>query len=63
MFTKPACPIIAIEEHYWDPELTKHYTGVEASRGSDTNKRLLANMETPVCINSWARTKLLISRP
>ncbi len=40
MFTKPACPIIAIEEHYWDPELTKHYTGVEASRGGDTDKRL-----------------------
>ena len=40
MFTKPACPIIAIEEHYWDPELTKHYTGPEASRGGDTDKRL-----------------------
>jgi 2,3-dihydroxybenzoate decarboxylase len=37
---KPACPIIAIEEHYWDPELTKHYTGLEAGRGNETDERL-----------------------
>ena len=37
---KPNCPIIAIEEHYWDPELTKHYTGIEAARGNDTDERL-----------------------
>jgi predicted TIM-barrel fold metal-dependent hydrolase len=40
MFKKPNCPIIAIEEHYWDPELTKHYTGPEAGRGGDTDQRL-----------------------
>jgi predicted TIM-barrel fold metal-dependent hydrolase len=40
MMKKPNCPIIAIEEHYWDPELSKHYTGLEAGRGDDTNKRL-----------------------
>src|ERR1041385_7792166 len=40
MFKKPNVPIIAIEEHYWDPELTKHYTGPEAGRGGDTDKRL-----------------------
>ena len=31
MMKKPNCPIIAIEEHYWDPELTKHYTGSESA--------------------------------
>ena len=40
MFNRPNCPIIAIEEHYWDAELTKHYTGPEAGRGGDTDKRL-----------------------
>jgi predicted TIM-barrel fold metal-dependent hydrolase len=40
MLSKPKCPVIAIEEHYWDPELTKHFTGPEAGRGNDTDKRL-----------------------
>ena len=40
MMTKPNCPIIAIEEHYWDPELTKHFAGGEAPRGGDADKRL-----------------------
>src|SRR6185312_2864710 len=41
MMKKPNCPIIAIEEHYWDEELAKHFTGPEAGRGDDINKRLL----------------------
>ena len=40
MFKKPNVPVIAIEEHYWDPELTKHYTGSEAGRGGDVDKML-----------------------
>ena len=40
MMTKPNCPIIAIEEHYWDAELTKNYTGTEAGRAGDTERRL-----------------------
>src|SRR5580704_4282405 len=32
MFQKPHCPVIAIEEHYWDEELAKTFTGSEASR-------------------------------
>jgi predicted TIM-barrel fold metal-dependent hydrolase len=40
MMKKPNCSIIAIEEHYWDPELTKHYTGSEAGRGGETDQRL-----------------------
>jgi 2,3-dihydroxybenzoate decarboxylase len=37
---KPKCPIIALEEHYWDDELAATFTGVEASRGGDTDRRL-----------------------
>lgn len=40
MFTKPNCPVIAIEEHYWDPELTKDYKGLEQPRGGEMDKRL-----------------------
>ncbi|MGA2892921.1 MAG: amidohydrolase family protein [Xanthobacteraceae bacterium] len=32
MFKKPHCPVIALEEHYWDEELVKTYTGSEAAR-------------------------------
>ena len=27
MFKKPNCPVIAVEEHYWDAELAKTYVG------------------------------------
>jgi 2,3-dihydroxybenzoate decarboxylase len=40
MMQKPNCPIIALEEHYWDAELAATYTGVEASRPGPTNERL-----------------------
>jgi predicted TIM-barrel fold metal-dependent hydrolase len=40
MMKKPNCPIIAIEEHYWDRELAKHFTGPEAGRGNETDERL-----------------------
>jgi len=40
MFKKPNCPIIAIEEHYWDPELTKLYPGSGAGRGKEIDERL-----------------------
>jgi predicted TIM-barrel fold metal-dependent hydrolase len=40
MFKKPNCPVIAIEEHYWDDELEKTYTGGEAGRPGETAKRL-----------------------
>ena len=32
MLKKPATPIIAIEEHYWDKELSSAFTGVEGTR-------------------------------
>jgi predicted TIM-barrel fold metal-dependent hydrolase len=40
MFTKPHCPVVAIEEHYWDEELEKTYTGGESTRPGETYKRL-----------------------
>jgi predicted TIM-barrel fold metal-dependent hydrolase len=41
MFTKPNCPVIALEEHYADAELIKHYTGPDAAREGEAMKRLL----------------------
>ena len=40
MLHKPKCPVIAIEEHYWDTELASHFTGVEAGRPGETQRRL-----------------------
>jgi predicted TIM-barrel fold metal-dependent hydrolase len=40
MFNKPHCPVIAIEEHYWDDELAKTYAGAEAGRPGEQQKRL-----------------------
>ena len=40
MFKKPRCPVIAIEEHYWDAELAKTYTGFEAGRPGPQQSRL-----------------------
>ncbi|MGH6675618.1 MAG: amidohydrolase family protein, partial [Xanthobacteraceae bacterium] len=40
MFSKPHCPVIAIEEHYWDEELAKTYVGAEAGRPGEQHKRL-----------------------
>ncbi len=40
MFKKPHCPVIAIEEHYWDEELAKTYTGGEAGRPGEQQTRL-----------------------
>jgi predicted TIM-barrel fold metal-dependent hydrolase len=40
MFAKPHCPVIAIEEHYWDEELSKTYVGAEAGRPGEQHKRL-----------------------
>jgi 2,3-dihydroxybenzoate decarboxylase len=40
MFKKPHCPVIALEEHYWDAELAKTYTGGEAGRPGEQMTRL-----------------------
>jgi 2,3-dihydroxybenzoate decarboxylase len=41
MMQKPNCPIIAIEEHYWDMELMSHVTGLEAARPGPMQDRLV----------------------
>jgi len=40
MFKKPNCPVIAVEEHYWDAELSKTFVGVEAGRPGLQSERL-----------------------
>ncbi len=40
MLPKPKCQVIAIEEHYWDAELASHFTGIEAGRPGETQRRL-----------------------
>ncbi len=40
MLKKPNCPVIAIEEHYWDRELSATYTGVESVRNPEMMNRL-----------------------
>jgi 2,3-dihydroxybenzoate decarboxylase len=40
MTSKPRCPIIALEEHYWDEELASHFTGIEAVRDGGAFERL-----------------------
>jgi predicted TIM-barrel fold metal-dependent hydrolase len=40
MPAKPNCPVIAIEEHYWDKDLTAHFKGAEGSRDPEMLKRL-----------------------
>lgn len=41
MLKKPACPVIAIEEHYWDEELSATYAGIgRATHNPEQEKRL-----------------------
>jgi len=40
MLDKPKCPVIAVEEHYWDAELASRFTGPEAGRPGETQRRL-----------------------
>jgi predicted TIM-barrel fold metal-dependent hydrolase len=40
MMTKPNCPIIALEEHYWDSELVATYEKADMAGGPEIVKRL-----------------------
>ena len=40
MFKKPNCPVIAVEEHYWDAEMAKTYVGLESGRPGPQMDRL-----------------------
>ena len=41
MLKTPNCPIIALEEHYWDEELAGHFTGRDANRNTAVTKLLM----------------------
>jgi predicted TIM-barrel fold metal-dependent hydrolase len=53
MLTSPTCPIIALEEHYWDAELVATFSGLDAGGGGpgiaeklrDTGPARLADMD------------------
>jgi predicted TIM-barrel fold metal-dependent hydrolase len=40
MMTKPNCPIVALEEHYWDSELVATYEKADMAGGPEIVKRL-----------------------
>jgi len=40
MLERPKCPVIAIEEHYWDRELSARFAGGEGVRAPDMLNRL-----------------------
>src|SRR5205085_1735668 len=40
MLQRPKCPVIALEEHYWDKELAAQFVGGEGVRDPEMLKRL-----------------------
>ena len=40
MLQRPKCPVIALEEHYWDKELAARFVGAEGTRDPQMLKRL-----------------------
>src|SRR5687767_5553658 len=44
MLKKPACPVIAIEEHYWDEELSATYSGLGRATHNPEQERRLKDM-------------------
>src|SRR5205807_9990088 len=40
MLQRPKCPVIALEAHYWDKELSAQFVGVEGTRDPELLKRL-----------------------
>jgi 2,3-dihydroxybenzoate decarboxylase len=41
MLKNPHCPLITLEEHYWDEELSSHFQGRDAGARGETRKKLL----------------------
>jgi predicted TIM-barrel fold metal-dependent hydrolase len=41
MLKKPNCPVVTLEEHYWDEELSATFSAADAGAPPDTRKRLL----------------------
>ena len=44
MLKKPACPVIAIEEHYWDEELSATYQGLGRATHNEEQVRRLKDL-------------------
>ena len=44
MRKKPACSVIAIEEHYWDEELSATYTGIGRATQAEEQVRRLRDL-------------------
>ena len=40
MLQRPKCPVIALEEHYWDIDLASQFVGGEGVRDPEMLKRL-----------------------
>ena len=40
MLKRPKCPVIALEEHYWDKEIASQFVGAEGTRNPEMLKRL-----------------------
>ncbi|MEA2947501.1 MAG: hypothetical protein QOI40_2831, partial [Alphaproteobacteria bacterium] len=40
MLQKPKCPVIALEEHYWDKEIAAQFVGAEGTRDPEMLRRL-----------------------
>ena len=40
MLHKPKCPVIALEEHYWEKEIAAQFVGAEGTRDPEMLKRL-----------------------
>ena len=62
MLSKPKCPVIAIEEHYWDAELAKTFQGPEAPKGGDIDKRLGGPAIKPVASFPFALPRTTLPR-
>ncbi|HEX2216642.1 MAG TPA: amidohydrolase family protein [Xanthobacteraceae bacterium] len=41
MLKKPNCPIVTLEEHYWDEELSATFSGLDAGASPEVKRRLL----------------------
>lgn len=40
MFKKPNCPVVTLEDHYWDEELVATYAPADRFGPPDLHKRL-----------------------
>ena len=55
MLKKPACPVIAIEEHYWDKELSDTYSGIGRATQNDEAVRRLLDLGEVRLQAKWTR--------